>query len=276
MRIVNNKGVHLCTIFFIYGLAFFFLYYGYFTNGNYSDTTNICIFVGANIFFVILAIITYLILLKKSKCYFQIDEYKLIVRNDKKEREYYINQIKRIFYSIDDMFHINIEVGDVVDKYECGICVKHKLSKALDIPLEIVPSSNPEEQIAYRNKVIAGIIGLLLTIASFIVHFKTNEAWIIASIMSVDIIFMFIQVIRLYVNDNSVLGKIEFRGIEKVIVSLAAIVLFYMIAFVALLLFVVLFLEMKFTMDLMMYPCYLAPSFVVTLVIIALLCQFAG
>jgi len=279
-RIVSNKGTYLLILGMLFSVIMLFLHLYYFIEIDINKN-NLLMFIGVNILIIMVFVLVYLFLLKKSKYYFQVSDYKLIINTKNGQTEIYRNQIKELRYMGMDPFRINIiDYQDNVKTFQIGICCKRKLSKFLEVPLvvnfEDKRTKKEFKQNIKENKyeIIFSIVGLVLTIISFILHFKLKDYKIvIAFMMLLDLTFMFIQLKLFYIDTFYKNNKIKLKEWEKTMYSITVVVIFYVIVTVFLLLMGLLYLELSFSFNYMIFPCYLAPSFILTIVLIGLISE---
>ena len=234
---------------------------------------------------ILLTILTTLLLskeyLKKYAKYIEIDKQKIVYDNNltipiflikkivyKKER----NEAKTLWFYM---------ANDNIDKIILSKRVVKLLQKEINIKIEYdlkIPKVPFKQKIKelytslnkkikeYKRIIIFAIIGLGLTIISFILHARFNKNVILDIILAL-ITFTY-GIIQFY---YAYFSKTDFDKFEKIFFSIGSAILFIVIVSLLILIGMCVMLDLSATIYILLWSCFLIPSFIIVVGIVILL-----
>ena len=276
MKVVTNKGILLMVVIAIFGNLLWIGDVIIFNVGIELTKTFIWSVVGVNIFLFLIALTLYLILLKKSKCYYLIDDIYMHVNHkvlnaEKVEDRIALSNIKCFEYYKEDPFEWTMITRNETKRHlPIGVFSKKKIAKLVGVPLEKKSKKKwwpPEFLSLIKEDVrsfILCLIGIVITVVSFILHFKLDGNKLYISIlMTVDMLIMFLQVRFLFLNDDEDDKILNLKGIQKSLIALAYTGGFWILVFIAIMGVVLSAGDVEFHVNFLIFPCYLAPSCII-------------
>ena len=193
-RIITNKGNYILNAMLIYCVGFS-LVAPFFIILSLSLKTIMMFCIVA---FILTIIATYETIVQ-SKKYICIDENKLIINNGEKEEIVDRSNIKALkTYEIDRSYVIVETKKKPEYSFKASILDKKRISKLLDMKIIKVIDDKDEIDHELRKSTIKIItfvvLGILSTIISFIIHFKTGKNETVCSFLAVfNILFSYCQ-----------------------------------------------------------------------------------
>ena len=277
MKIVTNKGILLMVVIAIFGNLLWIGNVIILNIGIEITNTFIWSLIGANVFLFLLAVTIYFILLKKSKCYYLIDDIYMHVNHkvlnaEKVEERIALSNIKCFEYYKEDPFEWTMITRNETKRHlPIGVFSKKKIAKLVGVPLEKKAKKKwwpPEFLSLIKDDVRAFVIcliGIIITIVSFILHFKFEGNKLgIGLLMTFDMLIMFLQVRFLFLNDDEDDKILNLKGLQKSLIALAYTGGFWVLVFLVML---GVCLSgggsFDFHVNFLIFPCYLAPSCVI-------------
>ena len=215
----------------------------------------------------------YLLLLKKSKSYYLIDDIYMTVHHYETptklfEEKIATSDIKSFGYDKKDPFEWYVKTKHQEKIYlPIGLFSKKKIAKAVGVKLYADSKrrwidSVKKEFARNKRDTILVVVTLCVTVGSFFLHFLFDgNKILIGTLMTIDMILMYVQVRVLLMEDDKCLDdKPLLKKMDKRIIAFGAIGLFWAFWFVVITVVYVLIFEESFHLNLLIFPCYLAPS----------------
>ncbi len=117
-----------------------------------------------------------------------------------------------------------------------------------------------------KYKILFAILGLGLTILSFVLYENNKEKNWLTVILSLSCFVLgAIQVYALYISQK------EFDLLSNLLLSIIAVALFIIVVFTLVTLVCIVMVKIPFSFDFLLYAIFLLPSFVVVIMIVILL-----
>lgn len=288
MKLKSATPLVFKTVYFVVALFISLLFSSlYFSSVDQNEPYFYLIY-----FIVIFAIVLILVFLSvlsisRSKRRYQLVGNTLIYKTKNVEYKLSLIYIEKIYFRNSFLYSYikfdYIELNEI-KSYDIvlDIIERKKLQKKINIQMIKIGKSLKEKligfiksfinvMIKYRKEIIFGIIGLILSVVSFILYFNFQDNLILfKSIIAIDVIYGLIQSNVCYIS------KLKENRRINLFYSGLFVLIFIIITFVAqVILFVVCF-DQLFTMNYLLYSLFLVPSFVIVLAIIVLLLFIAG
>ena len=175
MKIYNLKGKSIVRVVVSYIFLTILTWVLFFISNK--NALSIILLVSANIFFIVGAIVSYLLMIKKSTHYFEVTETKLIVREGKKIQEFEKSKVEQVFYYEGDPLHLSLEIDNKVYRFECGLFIRDNLARALNVPLREIDTDGIEfvKPFKFGTKIVSATVGVIMNIVSFYIYFNHLE-----------------------------------------------------------------------------------------------------
>lgn len=288
MKLKSATPLVFKTIYFVVALFISLLFSSLYFSSVDQNEPYFYLFYFIVIFAIVLIFIFFSLLsIAKSKRRYQLVGNTLIYKTKNVEYKLSLIYIEKIYFRNSCLYSYikfdYIELNEI-KSYDIvlDILERMKLQKKINTQMIRIGKNLKEKligfiksfiniMIKYRKEIIFGIIGLILSAASFILYFNFQDNVIlIIIIIAIDVIFGLIQSNICYI------AKLKENRIINLFYSCLFVFLFIIITFLVLIILSVVGIYPPFTMNYLLSSVFLVPSFVIVLAIIALLLFIAG
>lgn len=276
----NKSSIKFIVNLFACTLLFFLTISILINTSKFNFKTVIILFISYLITILLFAYIYYLFL-KKSKNILIINNDYIIHKTKDNEIKIKILEIMDIDSREDVIVlkrNININYFKKWEqKYSFSISKSliKKIEKDLNIEIKYVGNARNKSlktRFVYwikdnllKKKILYALLGLIQTIISILIYVKYKSTIITIILLTLCSLFAFYQVIKFYFTDKT------WDTYVKISMSILSFVIYIVIVFIAVTLFSLLILKLKFSYVYLIYAVMTSPSFLIVIAILALL-----